>query len=387
VAYRASYLVDLSGLEFSDGPTWIQAMPLGTYNHPVHGEIQITPERILQFASNVKANVRGQDLDIDYDHKAQRSDASGWVKDAEARADGLWLFVDWTKEALAKLKEKAYRYFSPEFMDEWENPADKKKYKDVLFGGALTNRPFLKGILPINLSEAFDDVNKQTQEGVGSMNPKKLRLMLGLPEDATDEQVNAALEAWEPPKEEPKKDEDESGGGPGSGGTGTPEAIAASEELKKLTEANPVVKSLVDAINAQGATIAAQGQALVEAGVTKRLSEFDSDKRKLTPAGRKLLQEVLTEAPQPISDKLYQFLEKLGKGEVVVELGEKVIERSKPNQLDETSATARFQAAVKKLREDDETMDYATAANRVSQDQPDLFEEYRTEATSFATTD
>jgi phage I-like protein len=115
---KASYLVDLAHIQFDDGPTWIQAMPLGTYHHPVHGEIAITPERVQRFADGVKQKVRGQDLDIDYDHKSQRSDAAGWVQDADPRSDGLWLSVDWTDEAREKLKKKAYRYFSPEFDDE-----------------------------------------------------------------------------------------------------------------------------------------------------------------------------------------------------------------------------------------------------------------------------
>ena len=154
---KAGYWVDLSTHQFdeSNGLHWIQAMPLGEYEHPLHGKIEITPERIQRFAANVKAQVRGTDLDIDYDHKAKTDEAAGWVKDAEARPDGLWLAVEWTKDALTKIKNKAYRYFSPEFVDSWTHPKTKQKYNDVLFGGGLTNRPFLKDILPINMSDVI----------------------------------------------------------------------------------------------------------------------------------------------------------------------------------------------------------------------------------------
>src|SRR5690348_2984540 len=97
-------------------------MPLGTYEHPLHGKIDITPERIARFAENVRNNVREIELDIDYDHKANGGDAAGWVRQAEARPDGLWILVEWTKSAYGKIKERAYRYFSPEFVDEWTHP-------------------------------------------------------------------------------------------------------------------------------------------------------------------------------------------------------------------------------------------------------------------------
>jgi hypothetical protein len=95
----AGYLVDLRGLSFDDATdtsTWIQAMTVGEYEHPVHGNIKITPERIQRFAANVNNRVRETDLDIDYDHKAYGGEAAGWVRQAEAREDGLWVLVEWT---------------------------------------------------------------------------------------------------------------------------------------------------------------------------------------------------------------------------------------------------------------------------------------------------
>ena len=81
--------MDLSGVQFNEEDTsrtiWLQALPLGTYDHPVHGEIKITPERIKRFADNINNKVRGQDLDIDYDHKAIDTKAAGWVQAAEDR--------------------------------------------------------------------------------------------------------------------------------------------------------------------------------------------------------------------------------------------------------------------------------------------------------------
>jgi phage I-like protein len=383
--YRASYLVDLSGVEFDEGATWIQAMPLGSYEHPVHGTIAITPERVKQFAANIKAQVRGQDLDIDYDHKSKRDDAAGWVKDADARSDGLWLLVEWTKEAAQKLKDRAYRYFSPEFQDEWEHPATKQKFTDVLFGGALTNRPFLKGILPINLSEAFDSAI-QEPEGVG-MDPKELRKKLGLPEDATDEQVAEKLDALsklEGSGGEDKQGEGQggtgTGGGPASGSTGEQQQIAASEDLKKLSESNPAIKQLMDTVNALGSTVQGLQKELSEAQVSKQLSELDAAGRKLTPAAKALASKIML--GEDVAANTLSLTKLMSEGKATVDLGESG-GKNDPSVVDENSATQRFLNEVDNTMKGNDKLSYAEAVTAVGQKDPQLYDEYRSEAYSF----
>src|SRR4051794_331314 len=195
MAQQVGYWSDLSAAQFDDDArvTWIQALPIGSYEHPTYGKIEVTPEKVQQLAANVASNVRETELDIDYDHKAKGGEAAGWVKNAEARQNGLWLAVEWTKNAYQKIKDREYKYFSPEFTDEWKHPKTQVVHKNVLFGGGITNRPFLKDILPLNMSELFAEQQVHREES--GMDPKKLRQLLGLPEDATEEQVTAATDA------------------------------------------------------------------------------------------------------------------------------------------------------------------------------------------------
>lgn len=193
-----TYYADLRGVTFSEGDkprTWIMAMRQGEHLHPEYGKLNFSLDRIKRFADSVKNKVRGIELDIDYDHKAdpaRGNEAAGWVKDAKVEGDALMLLVEWTKSAAEKIKEGAYRYFSPEFRDSWTDSSGTQ-HQDVMFGGGITNRPFLKDLLPINLSElTFAETEKN--EG-NSMDPKKLRAALGLPETATDEQVLAQAES------------------------------------------------------------------------------------------------------------------------------------------------------------------------------------------------
>lgn len=196
------FLIDLQSITFSENTAkWIHAMRPGTYEHPLKGVISFTEERIQRFALNVKNRVRGIDPDIDFDHKEKTNEAAGWVKDAEARPDGLWLLVEWTEDGFAALKKRAYRYFSPEYWDEWTD-AQGQTFKDVLGGGGLTNRPFLKDLTPINLSEIIGGSNMPVLE--------ELRKLFGLPEGTDEATILAkakehyeASSTQEPPADPP----------------------------------------------------------------------------------------------------------------------------------------------------------------------------------------
>lgn len=168
-----TFAVDLQ--EYDDIPDWIHAAPIGTYQHPVYGEIKLDNDKVIRMARNINTGVRGQDLDIDYEHKKRDGKAAGWVKKAQARENGLWLQVDWTDPAKQAIQNKEYRYFSPELADAWQHPQSGETYKDVVLGGALTNRPFLKGILPINLSEVIDTVELIDQFDYEGEDVTKLR--------------------------------------------------------------------------------------------------------------------------------------------------------------------------------------------------------------------
>lgn len=343
----------------SDGSlaSWIHAAPLGTYHHPVYGKIELTAERVSQFAQSVKEKVRGQELDIDYDHKERDGRAAGWVKDADARADGLWLLVEWTEDAYNDIKKKAYRYFSPEFADEWEHPVTKQKYKNVLFGGGLTNRPYLKGILPINLSEAFaaSEGEPQKEEPVDEKVLQALRKKLGLADDATEEQVLAAVTAEEEPEEEPKDEPKEE----------------VTEE-PKAEEPQLVNASEVQALNDR---IAQLEVAARMSETSLRLREMSDSKKYALPAKfHDEAKALLVESPRQLSDRWAKML-----GEILdtglVERGERGAGRTVTPEGQ--SAAQTFTEKVDKLVEGGKS--FEDAVTQVSRDNPELYEEYRIE--------
>jgi Mu-like prophage I protein len=148
--------IDLGGARLSeDRPTWLHCFPIGTYRHPEHGALTFTRERLERIADGVNDGVRGITPALDFDHRtdvAKGGKAAGWIEAAEVRADGLWIAVRLTAEALAEVRAGHWRYLSPEFGD-WSDPRTGVRHSDVLLGAALTNRPFLRDLAPVAACE------------------------------------------------------------------------------------------------------------------------------------------------------------------------------------------------------------------------------------------
>jgi len=127
-------------------PEWILLLPLG--------EVALGDgrERFLVDEAALKAMVqhfgeRGVDLVIDYEHQTpsgHKAPAAGWIKELEARAEGLWARVEWTEEARRHLEAKEYRYFSPVLRLEKEN-----RRPVALLHVALTNTPAINHLSPL----------------------------------------------------------------------------------------------------------------------------------------------------------------------------------------------------------------------------------------------
>lgn len=150
--------------EKAEVPNKVQVLRVGKFNHPTYGAFEITSQVLSDMKSNFDQRVRGIDVSFDYYHESH-GDASGWVKNLELSADKteLWATVDWTPLATKKLADKELRYFSPDFAFKWTDPESGVDYKNVLFGGGLTNRPFVKEMKAIVADENLKGAKTMTE--------------------------------------------------------------------------------------------------------------------------------------------------------------------------------------------------------------------------------
>jgi hypothetical protein len=368
VSKQFGYWSDLSAIQLSDdNKSWVHAARPGTYQHPQYGKIEFTFDVLRSLADSVNNRVRGIDVDIDYDHKsdvAMGGKAAGWVRETKVDNDGLWLHVEWTETAAKAIKNKEYKYFSPEFTDEWVDPTGTK-HTNVLFGGGITNRPFLKNLLPVNLSElTFNQPEKKepitNPEGV-EMKLSELAKLIGLPETATEAEVTAKLNEMQqtpPPVVTPPVP-----------------VLTMPENIKALAEQNPLVKQMMMLYEASARQNLENTQKLKEQAVQFKLAELDSEKIALAPTLRKDIQELALAIPTELSEKYWEVVKRLHDGtSAMVQLGE--IGGAHVRHLETGDAVSKFNELVLAAVSSGQAKDTIEAYSLVAAQDPGAYRDY-----------
>lgn len=188
---------------------------------PGSGEIQLTPAGVFRAHDGRPVGIPGWKIDadiarrviaraaakkndfvIDYEHQTLEAEkngkeapAAGWYKGARLEwreGSGLWATdVEWTAKASAYIKDKEYKYISPVLAYD--------KLTGEVVGiqlAALTNHPGIDGMdaAVAALAHKFFTRSKEpTHEKDQPM--KALALLLGLNEDASEAEINAAVVA------------------------------------------------------------------------------------------------------------------------------------------------------------------------------------------------
>lgn len=183
--------------------------PLGTFPHP-DGEQLCTREAFDALVDKWRADGEPEIL-VDFDHASETggaTEAAAWATALRSDEDGLHATFRMTDKGAEALSATRYRYLSPAwYVDEEGHPTELSTI-------ALTNRPNLpvprllnrKPAEPAQNAEAGEtitapqvaDAESTPEEGINEkekINMDKLREMLGLAAEATDEEVLAAVDA------------------------------------------------------------------------------------------------------------------------------------------------------------------------------------------------
>ncbi len=146
----------------------------------------------------------------------------GKITEVQARADGLWARAEWNSLGRENIENGYWIYPSPR----WDAPAGQAQFMpDRLLSIGLTNMPRIVTSEPIANAE-YQSPNNQNNE---TMDRKILIEKLGLPPEATDEEILAKLDA-----EAKKQGEVGKGGSEGEGGDDDDDEEEDDEdELKK----------------------------------------------------------------------------------------------------------------------------------------------------------
>lgn len=410
--YPFFFSIETGKLKFEEGkaPEEIQVLMCGKWNHPFYGPIIIEPQDIAQFKMNFDAGVR-RDIPITEGHETMdEKPAIGWFKELiDKGTEGLWAVMEWTEKGKTLLSDKAYKYFSPEFYTEYEDPETREIYEDVLVGGALTNKPYFKKMKAVVLSEKmlnnnyliFSDMDLQAilAKKVEELSAEEIAFLKENKEGLTAEQLatfGSVLEEKEEKgkegegkegegKEEEGKEgegkegegkEEEGKDGEGKGGEGEGEGeggepnkasekagmvqISAAELSALRNMANKGAKAF-DEMRKEGIKNEAKALVFSEQNSNGRIMPKHETKvfsfmLGLTEAQRKEFAEIVKEIP---ASKLF---------------GE-----TGSNRVAEGSAAAEVEAKCKKLMSENKGMTYADAVRRLMSEDKALAERYESE--------
>lgn len=188
---------------------WFQVIPCGLFKHSsgIDQLIDATAcEKIVNRFKKDAAEPNFGGILVDYDHFSldmdKPSEAAGWIMDLQNRADGVYAQIRWAGEGEVKVKSGAYRYVSPVWNRSDCESVGLALRPMRLSTVALTNDPNMKAIKPLSnrSTEPGPADPGKTSPGNAGKNKEstmdykaELLKFLGLPAEATDEQISAAL--------------------------------------------------------------------------------------------------------------------------------------------------------------------------------------------------
>jgi hypothetical protein len=144
---------------------------------------------------------------VDFDHASLDDDgsteAAGWADALAARADGLWAQVRWSDSGLSAIRGGRFRYSSPVHLPSQCDRIALSLRPRRLHRLALTNDPrMLRGesrMRPISSRSSTGDrqvaPNPKTPQGKTMDYKAMLIKILGLPAEADDAAIQAAIDA------------------------------------------------------------------------------------------------------------------------------------------------------------------------------------------------
>lgn len=243
--------------ESEGAPEWVHLLP--SAQGEIHTYDSRGPYRVADIEAVIAASMEVAEsrigMPIDENHSidtalqnGNAAPARGWIKELQARADGLWGRVKWTPTGEALLAEPAYRGISPVF----NHLADGTV--TCVLRASLTNKPNLKGLVALNTES--------------DMNLAAIAKALGLGDDATEEAIIAAIGKMKKPADTAMQSAlSEIGTVLGVDG-GDPAAVLAAAKAVKGGD------GVITALQSELARVGGQLKALQSEGAKARATAF-----------------------------------------------------------------------------------------------------------------
>lgn len=192
--------------EYTNVP--IEMLREGTFRHPWFGDLVIDRKMMTKMIQNFVNDILERELALDVSHEPDKG-AYGWLREAKLKRRefgkgkgkrnvlvGTW---DLNERGEQMIRDEIFKYFSIEYHrnyserektakeiaeDQKKSPEEKDKarwegtdkgqeYGPTIFGGALTNRPFIPSMQSVKMSEGATDGEGEPTGTIGHESPQK----------------------------------------------------------------------------------------------------------------------------------------------------------------------------------------------------------------------
>ena len=356
----------------AEPPKEIELMRAGTFHDAMQGDFELTHQDLDKFVESFDRGIRDKgngkkvdkSLPINLAHNRD-GEAAGWIKDLIHDGDGvLKATVEWTKTGLDKIKNKLYKYISPEWHFAYRDPESGMQHTHVIMGAGLTNIPLFKKLKPLTMSEdsvilfserpnmKLKDLIKKDAKDLDENEVKFLKANEGDLDDDAKKKFADVLN----PKKEPKKATEPKTKEPKTGDDKTV-TIQASEYN--------ALKGQVDVLSTK------VNKNEVESEVDLMIASESNTKGKLLPAHRELATEMLLSYNEDQKANFKKFVASLPEQTGLFE------ENGDKGKV--LTGSQKIDKLAKEAMEKDDKLQYSAAVKKVLGDNPELAKEYGNE--------
>jgi len=139
-------------LEAGKKQTWVTVTRTGSFTDPRYGRFEITRDMLLSMVSNFKNDTLGSKIFLDVAHKPQDG-AAAEIMDLAVEGNRLRALVEWSPLGVEAIQKRKMIYLSAEYIENFKDNEEGNQHGPVLLGAALTVRPVIKRLDPVQLSE------------------------------------------------------------------------------------------------------------------------------------------------------------------------------------------------------------------------------------------
>jgi len=150
VRFLSGLHVNLDG-DGGDVTRWVTITRTGTFHDKRYGDFDITLQMLSTMVENFRANVYGQAIFIDLNHEIEHG-AAAEIKELRVEGNRLRALCEFSDLGVDAVRKRKMKYLSAEFHPNYKDNEHQKEHGPTLLGAALTIRPVIKGLDPVELA-------------------------------------------------------------------------------------------------------------------------------------------------------------------------------------------------------------------------------------------